>query len=271
MALVITDAGRAASVRAGDLGVEFKISHISIGIEGYTPTKDQTELRAEIIRKPVIRGRIIKTGHLHFEADFVGKEEFEGKEIGYHLDDEAQTLFGVDSDDGKVMTLKRANSIVTEVFDLNLSASRIDNITIEVATTPKAGEETPGIAEIATDAEVAAGVDDERIVTAKKLSAALSRNNEPNVIKTQHDELALNKLNIFKVLKPIKLPTPGSDCVCRVRVEIPVSPGGEKLSFDAPDGKQITIQSTGEKDTTVNVVTSHVEYLFMFIDGEWYV
>ncbi|ASI93594.1 hypothetical protein [Vibrio rotiferianus] len=270
MALVITDAGRAASVRAGDLGVEFKISHISIGTEGYTPTEDQTELRAEIIRKPVIRGRIIKTGHLHFEADFVGKEEFEGKEIGYHLDDEAQTLFGVDSDDGKVMTLKRANSIVTEVFDLNLSASRIDNITVEVATMPFADEETPGIAEVATIEEVAAGVDDERIVTAKKLSAALSRNNKPNFIETQDDDIALNKLNVFKVIKPIQLPEASEDCICRVLVLAAVTEEN-KQPFTAPNRKKITVLSTGEQHETTNIVTRNVQYTFKSIDGEWYV
>ncbi|NOH68761.1 hypothetical protein [Vibrio rotiferianus] len=260
MALVITDAGRAASVRAGDLGVEFKISHISIGTEGYTPTKDQTELRAEIIRKPVIRGRIIKTGHLHFEADFVGKEEFEGKEIGYHLDDEAQTLFGVDSDDGKVMTLKRANAIVTEVFDLNLSASRIDNITVEVATTPYATEETPGIAEVATDAEVADGVDDERIVTPKKLRVATA----PHPIVNVEDQLKLGRTNIIFLEKTFALPQAPSTYHFIARIDNSVP----KATLKAPDGMKIKVLATGEEHDEVNIVIPNIEYRFMFMNGE---
>ncbi|WP_052437583.1 hypothetical protein [Vibrio jasicida] len=268
MALVITDAGRAASVRAGDLGVEFKISHISIGTEGYTPTKDQTELRAEIIRKPVIRGRIIKTGHLHFEADFVGKEEFEGKEIGYHLNDEAQTLFGVDSDDGKVMTLKRANSIVTEVFDLNLSASRIDNITVEVATTPYANEETPGIAEVATDAEVMAGEDDERILTPKKLHTFSKQQAQPNVINAAEHDIELSKLNVIFIHKEFQLPAPLTDCHFDVRIDNSVDLGAGDVRFHAPENE--TINALGGKHDDVRIVQKGQTFKFYRLKGEWY-
>lgn len=263
MALVITDAGRAASVRAGDLGVEFKISHISIGTEGYSPTVDQTELRAEIIRKPVVRGRIIKLGHLHFEADFDGKEEFEGKEVGYHLDDDSQTLFGVDSDDGKVLTLKKANSIVTEVIDLNLSASRMDNITVEVATTPYANEETPGIAEVATDEEITAGMDDERIVTPKKLATHL----KPNFIIAAEHELKHSTINVIATHKAFTL-SDGDDYHFIARVDSSVDFDAGDVSFTAPDGEKIKVLETGEKHETVRIVLPNVEYRFMRINGE---
>ncbi len=55
MSLVITNAGIAASVRAGDLGIEYKITHISIGTGGYIPDKSQTELQNEIQKKSITR------------------------------------------------------------------------------------------------------------------------------------------------------------------------------------------------------------------------
>ena len=79
MSLIITDAGIAASVKAGDLGVSYKITHISIGSEGYTPSASQTKLRAEIMKRPITRGAVIGTGRLHFETVWDGDEEFEGR------------------------------------------------------------------------------------------------------------------------------------------------------------------------------------------------
>ncbi|MGR5209340.1 hypothetical protein ACPV4A_02230 [Vibrio rotiferianus] len=267
MALVITDAGLAASSRAGDLGVEFKISHISIGTEGYTPTKDQTELRAEIIRKPVVRGRIIKVGHLHFEADFVGQEEFEGKEIGYHLDDEDQTLFGVDSDDGKVMTLKRANSIVTEVFDLNLSASRIDNITVEVAATQKANEDTLGIAEVATIEEVMAGTDDERIVTPSKLKSYISAQGLPHLISDSSATIKMSAVNVFTCHKTIALPSgdDGDWFVATVHSGIDLKTG--ECAYTALDGE--LVNHDGARVPKVWFTKTNQEFRFIRINGEW--
>ncbi|WP_272165487.1 phage tail protein [Vibrio diabolicus] len=263
MALVITEAGRAASVRAGDLGVEFKIAHISIGTEGYTPTAAQTELRAEIIRQPVTRGRIIKTGHLHFEADFVGKGEFEGKEIGYHLDDENHTLFAVDSDDGKVMTLKRANAIVTEVFDLNLSASRIDNITVEVATTPMASEDTPGIAEVSTDEEILAGQDDERIVTPKKLRKAVA----PNPISQQEDEILLSKSNVFFITGERTLPSSDDIAGLSVRVDELVDLEAGDVILKAPENEMIKVgQRAANK---VRIVEKSKDFEFIRTHEGW--
>ncbi|MFN1619706.1 phage tail-collar fiber domain-containing protein, partial [Vibrio rotiferianus] len=43
-------------------------------------------------------------------------------------------------------------------------------------------------------------------------------NSQPNFIKSQDDDIALNKLNVFKVIKPIQLPEASEDCICRVLV-----------------------------------------------------
>ncbi len=134
MSLIITTAGLAAAVHASNLGVQYKITHISIGTEGYIPSSGQTALVNEIMRKPITKGSVINQTQLHFETIWNGTEEFEGKELGYWLED--GTLFAVDSRDGDVITYKRKNSVVTEACDLNLSGSGIDSITVSLIGQP---------------------------------------------------------------------------------------------------------------------------------------
>ena len=167
MSLVITDAGIAASIQAGELGIQYKITHISIGREGYVPTADQTELRNEILRKAITKGEHIGQGRLHFETVWDGQEEFKGKELGYWLED--GTLFAVDSRDGEVITYKRADTVVTEAVELTLSASSLTNITVELMGAPLATERVAGIAKVATQEIVDDGLDDAAFVTSKKL------------------------------------------------------------------------------------------------------
>lgn len=173
MSLVITDAGIAASIQAGELGVQYKITHISIGSEGYEPTTSQTELRNEILRKALTRGEQVSLGRLHFETVWDGKEEFEGKELGYWLED--GTLFAVDSRNGEVITYKRADTVVTEAVELNLSASSISNITVELMGAPLATERLAGIAKIATAEQMDKGQVDDSFITPKKMAEHLNR------------------------------------------------------------------------------------------------
>lgn len=171
MSLIITDAGIAAAIRAGDLGIEYKITHISIGSEGYVPEPAQTELRNELQKKAITRGALVTPGQLHFETVWDGVEEFEGKELGYWLED--GTLFAVDSRDGEIITYKRKNTVVTEACELNLSASTIHSITVELLGSPYATEQVAGIAKVATCEQVETGTNDSAFLTVKKFLYAL--------------------------------------------------------------------------------------------------
>lgn len=170
MSLLITNAGIAASIHAGELGVSYKITHIAIGLEGYLPTLDQTQLKNEVAREALTRGSVPALGQLHFEAVFADKKEFEGKEIGYYLED--GTLFAVDSREGEILSLKRSNTIITEALELNLAGSSIENITVELMGTPYATEEVAGIAKIITNEEVDEGTNDSSFLTIKKMIRA---------------------------------------------------------------------------------------------------
>ncbi|MCE7621890.1 phage tail protein, partial [Vibrio fluvialis] len=171
MSLLITHAGIAAAIRAGDLGIEYKITHISIGSAGYVPNPEQTSLVAEIQKKAITRGALVAQGQLHFETVWDGDEEFEGKELGYWLED--GTLFAVDSRDGEVITYKRKNTVVTEACELNLAASTIENITVEMLGSPYATEQVAGIAKVVTTGQVDTGTDDRAFLTVKKFLYAL--------------------------------------------------------------------------------------------------
>ncbi len=200
MSLLITNAGIAASIKAGELGVSYKITHIAIGLDGYLPTVGQTTLRNEVARKALSRGSVPALGQLHFETVFDDNSEFEGKEIGYYLDD--GTLFAVDSRDGEIMSLKRTNTIITEAFELNLAGSAISNITVEIMGTPYATESVAGIAKIITNGQVDECIDDTAFLTIKKLKRAFDA---PYIINKLVENLWLG---IAKRVCPVGVPLP---------------------------------------------------------------
>lgn len=204
MSLIITNAGVAASIRAGDLGIEYKITHISIGTDGYVPEPAQIALSNEIQKKALTRADLVAPGQLHFETVWDGDEEFEGKELGYWLED--GTLFAVDSRDGEIITYKRKNTVVTEACELNLLASTISNITVELLGTPYATETVAGIAKIATTEQVTNGADDSSIITPKKLRDNAATNDDIDGDAEEDKHIMLSQLwralsNWFKAHK----------------------------------------------------------------------
>ncbi|MEZ9604253.1 tail fiber protein [Vibrio sp. 10N.261.55.A10] len=192
MSLLITDAGIAASIRAGELGISYKIAEISIGTEGYAPTADQTDLRNEVQRKAITRGEVTALGRLHFETVWDGSEAFEGKELGYWLDD--GTLFAVDSRDGEVITYKRKDTVVIEACEINLAASTIDNISVELLEAYSATEDRSGIAKIARDTDIDAGIDDSAFLTIKKLLQRTATNVRAGVVQLTDETNSSSRL-----------------------------------------------------------------------------
>ncbi|WJG23708.1 phage tail protein [Vibrio furnissii] len=192
MSLLITHAGIAAAIRAGDLGIEYKITHISIGSAGYVPNAEQTALVAEIQKKAITRGALVAQGQLHFETVWDGEEEFEGKELGYWLED--GTLFAVDSRDGEVITYKRKNTVVTEACELNLAASTIENITVEMLGSPYATEQVAGIAKIVSNGQVDSENDDNAILTVTKALRLMARRISSSTTGTRTDVAASEKV-----------------------------------------------------------------------------
>lgn len=128
--LVVTAAGLAAAMDAKEQGIKIKLTHIGLGSEGYTPTPDQIELKAEFLREEFQRSTIT-SNQLHVEHSFKDADQaFEAKEIGYYLAD--GTLFAVDSRGGEIISYKSKGTMLTESFDLVLSGELVDSVTVEI-------------------------------------------------------------------------------------------------------------------------------------------
>lgn len=212
MSLLITDAGIAASIQAAELGVSYKITHIAMGAAGYVPAHNQTTLRDEIVRKAITQGSVPTLGHLHFEVLFDGDVEYEAREIGYFLED--GTLFAVDSRNGDIISIKRSDTVITEVFDLTLSGSEINTITVEIIGAANATERVAGIAKITTNEKLAAGEDDLSIITPKKFHTQINKqtaldadidneSDEPKFIQLPQFWRGVQKLVLDKLWLPL--------------------------------------------------------------------
>ncbi|WP_072055494.1 phage tail-collar fiber domain-containing protein [Aliivibrio fischeri] len=282
MSLLITDAGIAASIEAEALGVNYKITHIGIGLDGYVPTLEQTQLKNEVAREALSRGSVPALGQLHFEAVFAGNTSFDGKEIGYFLED--GTLFAVDSRDGEIMSLKRSNTIITESFELNLAGSSIKNITVELMGAPYATEELAGIAKITTRDKMNSD-DDETIVTPKKLKNNTAtdddidtESNEPKFIQLPQlwrgiQKFVLDKLwlSLAELIYPVGCPIPYPAAEAPPKFIAYIGQSFDKTVFTKlaerfpsgvmPDMRKHYIRGLGEGETPLSIKGQSVQPL----------
>ncbi|MUK76190.1 phage tail protein [Aliivibrio fischeri] len=282
MSLLITDAGISASIEAEALGVNYKITHIGIGLDGYVPTLEQTQLKNEVAREALSRGSVPALGQLHFEAVFAGNTSFDGKEIGYFLED--GTLFAVDSRDGEIMSLKRSNTIITESFELNLAGSSIKNITVELMGAPYATEELAGIAKITTIDKMNSD-DDETIVTPKKLKDNTAtdddidtESNEPKFIQLPQlwrgiQKFVLDKLwlPLAELIYPVGCPIPYPAAEAPPKFIAYIGQSFDKTVFTKlaerfpsgvmPDMRKHYIRGLGEGETPLSIKGQSVQAL----------
>lgn len=282
MSLLITNAGIAASIHAGELGVSYKITHIGIGLEGYLPTLDQTQLKNEVARESLTRGSVPALGQLHFEAVFADKKEFEGKEIGYYLED--GTLFAVDSREGEILSLKRSNTIITEALELNLAGSSIENITVELMGTSYATEAVAGIAKIAA-IEQMNSANDETIVTPKKLKDTTAtdedidaESNEAKFIQLPQfwrgmQKIILDKLwlPLAELIYPVGCPIPYPDTEAPPNFIAYIGQSFDKAVFTKlaerfpsgvmPDMRKSYIRGLGEGEAPLSIKAQSVQSL----------
>lgn len=125
----ITQAGINAAINANDGNVSINIGYISVGRQGYEPNRSQTSLQSEIDRVPVQSSEKITDSQWRVMGSFEDKS-YTAREVGFHLDDDNQTLFAVYSSPSDPIFYKTANATVLQPFTLTLSAVPIDSITI---------------------------------------------------------------------------------------------------------------------------------------------
>lgn len=168
---VLTDVGIAKLDAAYQAGTKVTIAEMALGdsnLEYVVPDPTFTQLVNEFGRQPINEGN---TSDTWINAIvYVDSTQFAGKSI---------LEFGLYDDEGDLIVYSSYTpsvipSVGQDYIQLEIECSvdlyNASAVTIEVTPIyPQATELERGIAKVATDEDVAAGVDDEKIVTAKKL------------------------------------------------------------------------------------------------------
>jgi len=132
MTLVVTQIGLDKAIQADSQRVNFKITHVAVGLNGYTPDKTMTALQNEFARVAISGGKNISANQVHLTAMFDGKGEINGREIGFYLED--GTLFAIDSHPTEIILYKAPTKgpRALEGFDLVLDGVPPNSITVDI-------------------------------------------------------------------------------------------------------------------------------------------
>lgn len=168
--LIITTAGQAAIAQAGSLG-PVVISKVAIGSGTWStaPTPSATALLSEIKQLDPSGSETPSPGIIHITATDNSTDVYNVYEMGLYTS--TGILFAIAG--GTTLFLNKASGS-SALFSIDLAITNVPSGSVVIGDAgfayPPATETTQGVAEIATSAEVAAGLDDTRIVTPKKLA-----------------------------------------------------------------------------------------------------
>jgi hypothetical protein len=167
---ILTNAGKAAIVAANNTGTNpVTVNRIGVGSASWTPTATATALQTEIKKINAVGGTAVADDTIHVTASDNSSDVYTVREIGLFLTD--GTLLAVYSQAAAIIT-KGADTVALIAADLVITGVPAGSVTVGDTTFdyPQATETVKGVAEIATDAEVSAGTDTERIVTPARLA-----------------------------------------------------------------------------------------------------
>lgn len=174
--LIVTNAGLAAVIAANRSGTEkVTITSAGFGSGKYVPAPTRTALYAQFKTINTIAGGGIDEYTIHVEIRDTSSDAYTVYELGLYTS--TGTLFAVASSVDTPIMQKAAGAVGIIVCDIRLSEVGVQSITFGDVnfTVNQATETESGVAEIATLAEAAAGTDDARIVTPKKLKAETNK------------------------------------------------------------------------------------------------
>ena len=166
---LITNAGKAAIAASGSIG-PVVLSKVAVGSSGYTATGAQTALVAQIKQITPEGSSVPTPGTIHITASDSSADSYTVREVG--LITSTGTLFAIYAQTDPIL-IKGSGSVALFALDFVMTGVPAGSVTIGNASFqyPPASETAQGVAEIATQAETDAGLDDARIVTPKKLAA----------------------------------------------------------------------------------------------------
>lgn len=172
--MMITDAGLDAIVNAQTGGTEeVLIAEIGLSDTPYVMAPTLDALPGEFRRLDTVSGQAVAENIIHvvaYDPDTITYDV-----TGFGLFDADGTLIAVHSSAGDPILSKAALATSLFAVDIVLSADIVDIIEFGDALflNPPATETVMGVAEIADNAEADAGLDDNRIMTPKKVKRVL--------------------------------------------------------------------------------------------------
>ena len=174
LTLIITNAGLDALVDAENSVTDpLVITEIGLSAQAVAPAPTLEVLPGEFKRIATVSGDAVAPNIIHLTAQDPGGDIYDLRSLALYCDD--GTLFAVYGQEEPIFT-KVSIATFLLALDLAFSGDIAGNITFGDASFlyPPATETVKGVAELATQPEVDAGVDDERIVTALKLAGRLA-------------------------------------------------------------------------------------------------
>ena len=169
MDIIVTAAGRQALINAAQTGMApVVINRIGVGTGKYTPSATQTTLVAETKRLPIVEGGNAGDNSIHVAYRDSSTDSYSIHEIGLFLSD--GTLFAVTSQTNPILQ-KTGTSTAFLVIDIAFTDVDITNLTFGNVTfsNPAANQENAGVVTIATNDEVIAGTNTQKVVTPASL------------------------------------------------------------------------------------------------------
>ena len=175
LALVITEAGLDALVDAQNADTDpILITQIGLSAAGFDAAPTLTGVPGEFKRLDSVAGESVAENIIHMTAQDVSDEVYDLRGFGLYLSD--GTLFATYAQDDPIFR-KVSIAAFLLAFDVAFSGDVATDVAFGNASFlyPPATETVRGVAEIATQAETDAGVDEERIITPAALKGTLAQ------------------------------------------------------------------------------------------------
>ena len=205
--LIITDAGRNAMLNAeGDGTNAIKITQIALGhgTEVDSPSS-ATALQGEFARIDAISGEQIAPDMLHIAMYDYSESSYTASEVGVYLED--GTLFALYAQNNPFIEKAEVSHLYI-TFDVKFDTALTANISFGDLSlnNPPATETIMGVAKIATDADIVAGEDDQKMVTSKKLASGYYLKSETNTVDEIDQKDSQVKSAVETAVNPKLLP-----------------------------------------------------------------